>query len=89
MCVERGDIVGKRVARQTMALGAKLRGLNGQTGFGEAAGIFTVIGHKGGARGHNTRRDARRQRVEIGVDNRILQRVQRQLRRILRARLRA
>lgn len=49
-----------------------------QTGLGDLQGVGVTVGDEGGARGEDPRCNAVRQRRQVGIDDRVLDRVQRQ-----------
>lgn len=83
------QIVGDTVTFYPMTRFPVLCRLFAQAGFGDLQGVGVAVSDKGGARGEDPRRNAVRQRRQIGVDDRVLNGVQRQTRLTGRPGLRA
>ena len=87
------DVVGggdrvQRVARRRVAEGHEARHGTAQARLGEAPRLVAVLGHEDAARADDAGGAPWRQGVEIGVDDRVLDRVERQPGRVLWAGLR-
>ena len=89
VCVKLRQKISDSVTNNIMTCGAMLGSLLAQAGFSDLQRILLAIGDKGRPRGEDPWLDARRQRGEIGVNNRILDSVQRQRGLSGRTRLRA
>lgn len=87
--VESADQAVERRIGQPVAAGAHTLQPTAQPGRGEVARLLAVLADKRGARPHDARCHPWRQRRQISVNDRILQFVQRQVRRVRGARLRA
>lgn len=72
------QIVGDTVTFYRMTRRPVLSRLLAQTGLGDLQGVGVTVGDEGGARGEDPRRNAVRQRRQVGVDDRVLNGVQRQ-----------
>lgn len=72
------QIVGDTVTFYRMTRRPVLSCLLAQTGLGDLQGVGVTVGDEGGARGEDPRRNAVRQRRRVGVNDRVLNGVQRQ-----------
>jgi len=88
MNVERGDHIGESLSRRRVTAGDEVVARTPQSDAGQAQRLLTIVGGEHAARRHDPRLAARRQGVEVGIDNGMLNLGERRARSFLGPRLR-